>query len=102
MMSELGRIEVKIKELVGVAKPFPQGGVWRLTIPKEVVKKHNLDVEERRGKYFAYVFLDTDKGLLLLPLPKVVNPENIRQALMNFVDVSHMSDEDLQILFEEE
>lgn len=101
-MSELGKIEVEIRDLAGVAKPFPQGGVWRLTIPKKIIKKYNLNAERKIGRYFAFIFLDTDKGLLLLPLPKVVNPENIRQALMKFVDLSYMSDEDLQIVFEEE
>jgi len=100
-MSELGKVEVEIKDIVGVAKPFPQGGVWRLTIPQKVIKKYSLDIERKIEKYFAFIFLDTDKGLLLLPLPKVVNPENIRSALMKFIDISSMSDEDLQILFEE-
>lgn len=100
-MEEWAKVEVKIKRLLGVAKPFPQGGVWRLTIPKKAVKEHHLDEKTRRKEFFSYIFLDTDKGLLLLPLDMVVNPKNLRDAL-NFVDTSFMSDEDLEILFEEE
>lgn len=100
-MWELGKIEIKIKEMVGVAKPFPQGGVWRLTIPKKVVKEYDLEFKRKKGKFFAFVFLKTDKGLFLLPLSKVINPQTIRGALMKFVDVSKISDEELQALFEE-
>ena len=100
-MKDIGKATVKIQGVLGVAKPFPQGGVWRLTVPEKVVKKHDLDVKRKKGDYFAYVFLDTDKGLLLVPLDKVFTPENLRDAL-KFVDVSHLSDEDLEILFQEE
>jgi|GEM_PF-6194208 len=99
-MSEFGKIEVKIKGIVGVAKPFRQGGVWRLTIPKRAAKKHDLEHKTRK-EFFSYIFLETDKGLLLLPLEKVVNPKNLRDAL-SFIDISHLSDEDLKLLFEEE
>ena len=39
-------------------------------------RKHNLN-KTREKEYFYYVFLDTDKGLLLVPLDKVVNPKNL-------------------------
>lgn len=94
-------IKIKIKGPVGVAKPFKQGkdGVWRLTIPKEVVKENNLEVKTKG--FFAYVFVDTDKGLLLVPLSKMVNPSSLREAL-DFIDISNLTDEDLEILFKEE
>jgi len=99
-MEEWGNIQVKIKAILGDAKPFPQGGSWRLTIPKKVVKEHKLENKMKRKEYFSYIFLDTDKGLLLVPLDKVVNPKTVRDAL-KFVDISYLSDEDLKILFEE-
>jgi hypothetical protein len=80
-MEEFGKITIRVKRLLGVAKPFPQGGVWRLTIPKRVVKEYKLEEKLKEKEYFSYIFLDTDKGLLLLPLDKVVNPKNIREAL---------------------
>lgn len=98
-MEEWAKIEVKIKKPIGIAKPFQQGGVWRLTIPKKAVQEHNL--EHKTKEFFSYIVLDTDKGLLLLPLDKVVNPKNLRDAL-NFVDISHMSNKDLETLLEEE
>lgn len=99
-MKDWGKIEVKIKGTLGVAKPFRQGSSWKMTIPKGVVKEHNLELKTKK-EYFSYIFVDTDKGLLLLPLDKVVNPKNLRDAL-KFVDVSHLSDEDLKFLFEEQ
>jgi hypothetical protein len=100
-MEEWGKVEVKIKKPLGIAKPFQQGGVWRLTIPKKAVQEYNLEGETKKKEFFSYIFLDTDKGLLLLPLDKVVNPKNLRDAL-NFVDIGHISNEDLEILLEEE
>ena len=99
-MEELGKIEVEIKDILGVAKPFPQGGVWRLTIPKRAVKEHDLEEKRKMEKYFSYIFLSTDKGMLLLPFEEVVRPDNIRNAL-KFFDTIGLSDEDLTILFEE-
>ena len=96
---ELGQIQITIKGIAGVAKPFPQGGVWRLTIPKQIVRKHNLD-KRREKEYFCYVFLDTDKGLLLVPLDKVVNPKNLRDAL-RFIEVSEKDLENIDVIFEE-
>jgi len=100
-MEEEGKVEVKIKGPLGVAKPFPQGGVWRLTIPKKAVKEYNLEEKTKRKEFFSYLFLDTDKGILLLPLEKVVNPKNIKEAL-KFIDLSYLTEEDFEILFEEE
>lgn len=101
VMEKWGNIEVKIKGPLGIAKPFPQGGVWRLTIPKKVVEEYGLSEATKRKEFFAFIFLNTNKGMLLLPLDKVVNPKNLRDAL-KFVDISHISEEDLQTLFEEE
>jgi len=100
-MKDMGKVTLNVQGVLGVASPFPQGGVWRLTVPKEAVKKHNLNAKTDKGKFFAYVFVDTDKGLLLVPLDKMVNPETLRGAL-EFIDISHLSDEDLKLLFDEE
>jgi len=100
-MSERGKIEIEVKDIIGVAKPFPQGGVWRLTIPKKVVKECDLEFKRKKGKFFAFIFLKTNKGLLLLPLDKVANPENVRGALMKFIDISHLDERDLEIVMDE-
>ncbi len=96
---ELGQIQITIKGIAGVAKPFPQGGVWRLTIPKQIVRKHNLD-KTREKEHFYYIFLETDKGLLLIPLDKVVNPKNLRDAL-RFIEVSEKDLENIDVIFEQ-
>jgi len=80
-MKETSQVVVEIKGVLGISKPFPQGGSWRLTIPKRVVERYELSDKIKRDVFFSYVFLDTDKGLLLLPLDKIVSPENIREAL---------------------
>ena len=51
--------------------------------------------------FFSLIFLEADKGIFIIPLDKVVRPDNIRDAL-KFLDLSNLSDEDLRVLFEEE
>ena len=99
-MFEEQEVKMKIKNILGVSSPFYQGGSLRITIPKRAVKEYKI--KEKIGKeYYSLVFLGTDKGILIMPLEKVIRPDNIRDAL-KFVDLSDFSDEDLRILFEEE
>ena len=99
-MSVEQEIKLRIRGILGVAQPFWQGGALRLTIPKRARKKYALD-EKVGEEFFALIFLETDRGILLLPLEKVVNPINVRSALQ-FVDLSKISDEELETLLEEE
>jgi len=93
-------VKIKIKGVLGVSSPFYQGGSIRLTVPKRAAAKFNM--EDKVGKeFYSMIFLESDKGMLLLPLDKVVRPDNIKDAL-KFFDVSNLSDEDLEILFREE
>jgi hypothetical protein len=92
-------VKIRIKGPIGVTQPFKQGGVWRLTIPKKAVKQ--ADLEAKAKEFFAYVFVETDKGLLLVPLTKVVNTPNLKEAL-DFIDVSNLTNKDLEMLFEED
>jgi len=93
-------IKLKMKGILGVSSPFYQGGSIRLTIPKRAAARFNM--QDKIGKeFYSMIFLETDKGMLILPLEKVVKPDNIRDAL-KFVDLSGLSDEDLRMLFEEE
>jgi hypothetical protein len=91
-------IIAKILSILGVSHPFAQGGSLRLTIPKRMVEKYGLT---KKKDYFGFIFVDTDRGVLLVPLDKAVNPDSIRGAL-NFMDLSHITAEDLEFLFEEE
>jgi hypothetical protein len=93
-------VKLKIKGILGVSSPFYQGGSIRLTVPKRAVTK--LKMQDKIGKeFYSMIFMETDKGMLVLPLDKVVRPDNIRDAL-KFIDLSGLSDEDLRVLFEEE
>jgi len=94
------KIEAKIINILGVSDPFAQGGSFRLTIPKRMAKKYDLDKTVGK-KYFGFIFVDTDKGVLLVSLEKAVNPDNIQNAL-NFMDTSNLTKEDLKTLFDEE
>ena len=89
-----------ILSILGVTTPFVQGGSIRMTLPKRMVKKY--DIERKKSKeYYGFIFVDTDKGVLLVPLDKAVNPDNIKNAL-SFIDLSRLTKEDIEILFEEE
>jgi len=96
---ELGQVQVTVKGIVGVSKPFLQGGSWRLTLPKSMVKKMKLN-SLYGAEEFHYVFLETDKGTLLVPLTKVVNPANLKDAL-KFLDLSGMNEKELELLLRE-
>lgn len=65
-MEEWGNIQVKIKAILGDAKPFPQGGSWRLTIPKKVVKEHKLENKMKRSIFRISSSIQT-KGCSLFP-----------------------------------
>jgi hypothetical protein len=99
-MSLEQEVKLRVRGILGVTQPFWQGGSLRLTIPKRAVKKYAL--EEKIGReYFALIFFETDKGMLLLPFDKAVNPVNVRNSLQ-FIDLSKISDEELEVLLEEE
>ncbi len=92
-------VGVKITSILGVTAPFVQGGSLRLTIPKRMVKKYNLK-QKVSQEYFGYIFVETNKGVLLVSLDKVANPPNVKNAL-GFVDLSNLSKKDLKVIFEE-
>lgn len=111
-MSLEQEVKLKIKKILGVAQPFKQGGSLRLTIPKRALKiRIDQDkvsaptledkVDRSKKEYFALIFFETDRGILLLPFDRVLNPPNVRNAL-SFIDLSKISDEELEVLLEEE
>jgi len=90
-------VNVKIKRILGVTKPFLQGGSTRLTLPKEFVKKF---LPHAKG-YVGFIFLETDKGVLLVALSQAINPITVRDAL-SFANIPNLSNDDLKILFEKD
>jgi hypothetical protein len=92
-------VQAKILDILGVSTPFPQGGCVRLTIPKRMVKKFNLEQTNEKA-YFGFVFVETDKGILLVALDKAVNTNTIQNTL-GFLGLSKITKEDLEELFSE-
>jgi hypothetical protein len=110
-------IRLKYKRTLGVQQPFWQGGSIRITFPKLAQRvnirqmagpQYDLPLKEvvpekREGarEYFGFVFLETDRGFLLVPFTGPLNPITLRQKL-SFIDLSRISDEELKLLLEEE
>ena len=92
-------LELKINSILGVTAPFAQGGSIRLTVPKRMVQKYGLKRKLSQG-YFGFVFVETNKGVLLVSLNKAVNPISIKDAL-KFAGISSFNNKDLKLLFEE-
>ena len=92
-------IKVRLLGIAGVQKPFKQGGSMKTTIPPQVVKKYQMEEKVRRG-YFALIWFETDKGVLLVPLDRVANPDNIKEAL-KFFDSSGLRPEEIELLLRE-
>lgn len=92
-------VKIKVLEFLGTSAPFDQGGVIRITFPKVAVQA--LRMKEKVGKEpYEMIFVRTDKGILLVPLDKTKAANTVRDAL-KFVDTSHLTKEDLDILMEE-
>ncbi len=65
------RITIVMKKISGCNTPFWQSG-YRILIPKAIVKKY----EKKYGRSMneiPLVFIETDKGVLLKPLPDCMN-----------------------------
>jgi len=107
-------IKLKCKKVLGVQQPFWQGGSLRLTIPKRALRVEmqplgcplrdfvgNGEEDRIRRGYFGLIFLDTDKGFLLVPFTGPINPITFREKL-SFIDLSKISDDEIKLLLEEE
>lgn len=94
--SGMNEIKVKVNGTVGFKEPFSQGGSFALTIPKRLVKKFGLE-DKSQESFFGFVFIDTDKGILLVPLEEGFRPETVKNAL-KFLDLSNLTENDLRLL----
>ena len=61
------KTEIEIRDVLGTAVPFRQGGSRRLIIPKKVVKHPIFNGAEMQDAE-ELAFVDTDMGVLLRPL----------------------------------
>lgn len=101
MLKKEVEIKIKIEKVLGESPPFKQGGSWRLVIPRRVVKEYKIDELLSNKEYFGFIFLKTDKGILLVPISKVATIQTLREAL-KFIDFSHITNEDLQDILSDE
>lgn len=75
-MSSVGNqaeITLKVRRILGAASPYMQGGSLRITLPRQIAEAYGLDrrsLKEMERKVF--VFLETDQGMLVMPLEKVM------------------------------
>jgi hypothetical protein len=51
-----------------------------MTIPKAVAEKYRLGEKVGKG-YFEFLFLETDKGILLVPLEKLLETTHLARLL---------------------
>ncbi len=66
-------ITLKMRRVLGAASPYSQGGSLRITLPRQVAQMYGLEkwsFKELEKKVF--VFVETDKGILVVPLEKVL------------------------------
>jgi hypothetical protein len=61
------------EKVLGIARPFRQGGSWRVTIPSRVAKRLGLIKNKRLEKdseveEVTLIFIGIDKGILIRPL----------------------------------
>ncbi len=99
-MSQPGQeIKIKVLGFLGTKAPFDQGGVIRITFPKMAVKTYKLN--EKVGKEpFEMMFVNTDRGILMIPFDKTKAENTVREAL-KFMDTSSLTKEDIDLLMGE-
>lgn len=95
-------MKVRVKQDIGgFSKPYRQRDSVAVTIPKKIVQ--SLGLNDKIGKeFFGMVFVETDRGLLLVPFDKdQLNAATFGGAL-SFMNLSKLSKEDLDILMQNE
>ncbi len=71
-------ITAKVRGILGAASPYMQGGSLRITLPRQIARVYGLDrwsLKELDRKVF--VFLETDQGILLVPLEKAMEQKGL-------------------------
>jgi hypothetical protein len=80
-MTSLGdqeEITLKVRRMLGAASPYVQGGSLRITLPRQISSVYGLDKRSLRElERKVFVFFETDKGILLMPLERVVEQEGL-------------------------
>lgn len=102
-MEDWRNIHAKIIGVFGIGITFEHNEKWTMSLPKKFVAKYGMKEGSQAHliESYSFVCVDSDKGVLLLPARRGGNSKGLKDAI-NFVDVSYLSDQDLQILSEEE
>jgi len=67
--------------ILGIPEPFQQGGSWRITLPKRYVKKYDIAWKCKGKQYFGLVFVETAKGILLVEIDEIINPQIVQSKI---------------------
>lgn len=89
-------VKIKTNEIV-LGNPLYRVGEdsVAVTIPKSMVKKLNLEPGQN------FMWLDTDKGIMLVPFDKLFRPDAIREVL-SFLKLYAYTKEDLELLLRDD
>lgn len=102
MSNPAKKLEIQIKSFLGSERAYWHGNSLRVPLPIELIEK--LNITRRKGRIFKdpgekmrFLFFETDKGILL----KVVDEETEKRLkdILQFVDPSSLTDNDLKLLF---
>jgi hypothetical protein len=81
-VSEGRELKAKIVRILGAASPYSQGGSLRITLPKQIARVYGLQkwsAGELEKKVF--VFIETDQGILLMPLEKALQNSDLQYRI---------------------
>ena len=74
-------LKVEIVGIIGAASPFWQGGSIRITLPKRLGRTYGLGRKENRElENFTFIFIETDKGVLISPMQEVLQDKDMRET----------------------
>ena len=89
-------VKIRVRKLLGSQTPFYMGGSLRIILPKSYVREHT---KKAKLDEQAYVFLETDKGLLMTPLEEFIENKELRGE--TFASMKGMTTESLVRLLNE-
>ena len=95
------QINIKDIDVIGLEDTILQDSSVMMMLPNKLIKKYSLK-EKAKGKDFSFVFVDTDKGIMLIPLDDILlGADNIADMIGFFKISDNMTKEDLKILLKD-
>ena len=101
----MSKVKIEVKRVIGSQTPFWQGGSLRIILPKRIVRKYckvglRADLMRSGIDEIPFVFIETDKGILMKPLAELLEDVELKGGL-GFTHPSGLSLEELQKLINE-